>query len=378
MARKRANSEGNIAKRGDGRWMARVTTPDGKRVAYYGKTQAEVLDKLQAAQKRIAGGLPLSGDRVKTGAFLGGWLSDTAANKVRPKTLVRYEELVRLHIAPEIGRIPMVKLTPQHVERMLSAVSAKGMSPRTVAHCRAVLRNALNHGMKHSLLGRNVAALADGPTVPEPEVRALSSKAAAQVLAAVKGDRLEALFTVALACGLRQSEALGLRWSDVDLDGNILSIQRTIQRVNRTYQVLEPKTKRSRRTISMPGPVAASLGAHRARQLEERLRIGRAWEGDTWGGLVFADEIGHPLSSFHASRCFKKLLALAGLPTMRYHDLRHGAASLMAAQGVPPRVAMEILGHAQISTTMNIYAHVAPELQKEAMSKLAAALWPGM
>lgn len=114
-----------------------------------------------------------------------------------------------------------------------------------------------------------------------------------------------------------------------------------------------------------------------ARQATERLRVGGAWEGDAWGGLVFADEIGRPLSSYHVSRRFKKLLALAELPAMRYHDLRHGAASLMAVQGVPSRVAMEILGHAQISTTMNIYAHVAPELQEEAMSKVAAALWPG-
>ena len=249
MTKKRANSEGNIIKRGDGRWMARVTTPDGKRKAYYGRTQTEVLDKLQAVQKRITSGLPLSGDRVKTADFLEGWLSDTAANKVRPKTLVRYEELVRLHIAPEIGRIPLVKLTPQHVERMLLAVAAKGVSPRTASHCRAVLRNALNHAMKHSLLGRNVAALADGPTVPEPEVRVLSPKAAARVLAAVRDDRLEALFTVALACGLRQSEALGLRWGDVDLDGNVLTVQRTIQRVNQAYRVFDPKTKRSRRTI---------------------------------------------------------------------------------------------------------------------------------
>ena len=105
--------------------------------------------------------------------------------------------------------------------------------------------------------------------------------------------------------------------------------------------------------------------------------MGRAWEGDAWGDLALTDEIGTPLSSFHVARRFKKLLALAGLPAMRYHDLRHGAASLMAAQGVPPRVAMEVLGHAQICTTMNIYAHVAPEFQKEASEKVAAALWPG-
>jgi integrase len=231
--------------------------------------------------------------------------------------------------------------------------------------------------MRHSLLFRNVAALAVAPNVPEPEIRAITPAAARQVLAAVTGDRLEALFTVALACGLRQSEALGLRWSDIDLDADTLRVQRVIQRVNGEYQVLEPKTKRSRRTISLPAPVATSLRQHKVRQSEDRLKVGPAWEGDAWGGLVFADEAGGPLSSYHVGRRFKNLLAVAGLQAMRYHDLRHGAASLMAAQGVPARVAMEVLGHAQISTTMNIYAHIAPEFQKEASERVAAALWPG-
>ena len=376
MARKRGNSEGSIVLRKDGRYMARVTLPHGRR-AFYGETREEAAQKLLQAQTVIADGLPLAGVRLLVGPFLEEWLRDIVVHKVRPKTRVRYQELVGLHIAPEIGRVSLAKLTPQHVERMMSRVAKKGVAPRTVAHCRAVLRNALNHAMRYSLVARNVASLAEAPKVPEPEIRALTPAAARQVLAAVKGDRLEALFTVALACGLRQSEALGLRWSDVDLDTATLTVQRTIQRVNGEYRVLEPKTRRSRRTISLPAPVTASLRQHKARQMGDRLRIGPVWEGDAWGGLLFTDEIGHPLSSSHVSRRFKSLLSLAELPAMRYHDLRHGAASLMAAQGVPPRVAMEVLGHAQISTTMNIYAHVAPEFQKEASESVAAALWPG-
>ncbi|MBI4199689.1 MAG: site-specific integrase [Chloroflexi bacterium] len=375
MAR-RGNSEGSIVQRKDGRWEARVSLLDGKRKSYYGNTRQEVAQRLVQAQKAIADGLPLSGERQSTGDFLEGWLRDSAALRVRPKTLVRYQELVRLHIAPEIGRIPLARLTPQHVEKMLSGVASKGASPRTVEHCRAVLRNALHHAMRHSLLGRNVAALADAPPVPATEVQALTPYAARRVLEAVKGDRLEALFTVCLACGLRQSEALGLRWSDVNVDAATLTIQRTLQRVNGAFTFFPPKTVRSRRTIAMPAPVAAALRQHMKRQLEERMVMGAAWEGDAWGALVFTNEVGRPLTSFHVSRRFRKLLHLAGLPSMRYHDLRHGAASLMAAQKVPARVAMEILGHAQISTTMNIYTHVAPELQKEAAERVSVALWP--
>lgn len=373
---KRGNSEGSIAKRTDGRWMARITLPDGKRKAYYGKTRQEAAQKLARAQRLIADGLPLAGERQSTEAFLHAWLSDSAAQRVRPKTLGRYKEIVRLHIAPEIGRIPLGRLTPQHVEKMLAGVAAKGASARTVEHCRAVLRNALHHAMRHSLVGRNVAALADCPPVPVREVTPLTPDAARRVLAAVRGDRLEALFAVALACGLRQSETLGLRWSDVNMDVGTLSIQRTLQRVNGVFTFFPPKTARSRRTIAMPAPVAAALRQHMTRQLKERMLMGAAWDGDPWGALVFGDEGGRPLTSYHVSRRFRKLLQMSGLPAMRYHDLRHGAASLMAAQGVPARVAMEIRGHSQISTTLNIYTHIAQEMQKDAAERLSSALWP--
>ena len=309
-------------------------------------------------------------------AFLEAWLWESAGTRVRPKTLRRYQELVRLHITPEIGRMPLARLSPQHVEKMLSGVAAKRAFPRTVEHCRSVLRNPLHYAMRHSMVGRNVAALADAPPVPIREVSPLTPDAARRVLQAVHGDRLEPLFTVALACGLRQSETLGLRWADVNVDAGTLSVQRTLQRVNGAFTFFPPKTARSSRTIAMPAPVAAALLQHMKHQLEERQRMGAAWEGDTWGALVFTDEIGRPFTSFHVSRRFKKLLHLAGLPPMRYHDLRHGSASLMDAQGVPARVAMEILGHAQISTTMNIYTHKAPELQKEAAERVSEALWP--
>lgn len=376
---KRGNAEGSISKRRDGRWEARVSLgyADGRRQrrAFYGKSRQEVARKLGRAQRALADGLPLPSERQTLGTFLEDWLRDSAARKVRPRTLQRYGEIVGLHLAPKLGRLPLAKLTPQHVERMMNEALAAGASPQSAAHHRAVLRTALNVAMRWGLLGRNVASLAEPSHVPEREVRALSPADARALLEAVRGDRLEALFTVALALGLRQGEALGLRWSDVDLDGDTLRVQRSLQRVDREWCFMAPKTARSRRTVALPSPVTAALREHRTRQLEERLRLGAAWQGNQWGDLVFADEAGGPLSGFHVSRRFRALLALAGLPPMRYHDLRHGAASLMAAQGVPARVAMEVLGHAQISTTMNIYTHVAPELARDAADRVAAALW---
>ena len=253
-----------------------MTLPDGKRKSFHRKTRQEANQKLLQAQKAISDGLPLGGERQNTGVFLEAWLRDSAAPLVRPKTRVRYQELVRLHITAEIGRVPLVRLSPQHVEKMLSGIASKGASPRTVEHCRAVLRNALHHAMRHSLVGRNVAALADAPPVPTREIASLTPGAARKILQAVRGDRLEALFTVALASGLRQSETLGLRWSDVNVDAGTLSVQRTLQRVNGAFTFFSPKTARSRRTIAMPAPVASDLLQHMKRQLEERTMMGEA------------------------------------------------------------------------------------------------------
>ncbi len=189
--------------------------------------------------------------------------------------------------------------------------------------------------MRHSLIGRNVASLADAPSVLAHEFQALTPYAARRILLAIEGDRLEALYTVALVLGLRQSETLGLRWSDINFDAGTLRVQQTLQRVNGAFTFFPPKTPRSQRTSAFPPPVATALRLHLKRQLEERETLGPAREGDAWGALVFADEMARPLTSFHVSRRFNKLLSFAGLPKMRYYDLRHGAASIMAAQEYP-------------------------------------------
>ena len=172
---------------------------------------------------------------------------------------------------------------------MLNSGLANGQSPQSAAHWRAVLRIALNIAMRHGLVGRNVASLAEPPHIPEREVHALTPTNARALLDAVEGDRLE---------------ALGLQWQDIDLDGGTLTVQRTLQRIDRNYRFLEPKTRGSRRTMALPKPVAKSLGQHHAHQLVERLLVGPDWQGEKWGELVFADEAGGPLAGFHVSRRF--------------------------------------------------------------------------
>ena len=380
MAR-RGSNEGTIHRRNDGRWAAALSLGyqggRRRRKYLYGKTRAEVARKLQEAQRTLSDGGILPAERQTVETLLRTWLKDSAAQKVRRKTFQRYEEIVRLHLIPALGSLKLARLNPAQIEAMLNAALARGVSPRSLIQWRAVLRRALHVAMRWGWVNRNAASLAEPPRSEDYIVPPLTTADAQALMLAVKGDRLEALFQVGLALGLRQSEALGLRWSDVELEEGMLSFQRSLQRVAGEWIFNEPKTAKSRRTLPLPAPLTAALRQHRNRQLEERLSAGPAWEGSAWGELVFTDQLGRPLSGFHVLRRFRSLLALAELPPMRYHDLRHGAASLMAAQGVPARVAMELLGHSQIATTMNIYTHVTPEDQRQASARVSEAIFGG-
>jgi integrase len=368
---KRAHHEGSIYQRADGRWAACVTVgyQDGKRKrkTYYCATQKEAREKLTAAQHTLQQALPITDDRQTVGRFLDRWLHEYAKAKIRPKTYASYEQLMRTHLLPGLGHISLSKLSPQHVQEFLNCKLASGLSPRTMQYLHAHLRSALNRAVKWGLVARNVATLADAPRVPRPEVQPLSPDQTRTLLEAIKGDRLEALYTVALAMGLRQGEALGLRWQDVDLETGRLSVRMALQRVEGTFQLVELKTDRSRRTLTLPGVALHALRAHRTRQLEERLIAGEQWQEY---GLVFATMQGKPLSARNVFRTYQRALANADLPHKRFYDLRHTCATLLLAQGVDMRTIMDILGHSQISLTMNTYAHVTLALQQDAAQRM--------
>jgi integrase len=279
---------------------------------------------------------------------------------------------VRTHILPGLGSQPLVKLTPQQLEAFFNQKRMAGLSSQTVQHLRTILRAALNDAVKWNLVPRNVAVLVDGPRVPHHDIQPLTPEEARRLLEAVATHRLGALFSVALAVGLRQGEALGLRWEDVDLEAGTLTVRKTLQRIDGEFELVEPKTVRSRRTIALPRAAVDALRRHRARQMEERSMAGSMWQ-DHWG-LVFTTASGRPLQGTNVTRTFQQLLARAGLRRQRFHDLRHSCASLLLAQGVHPRVVMETLGHSQIGLTMNTYSHVLPPLQREAAARMDEVL----
>jgi integrase len=376
--RKRGQGEGAIYQRQDGLWVAAVNLgwQNGKRKRkyLYGKTRAEVAGKLNLELSRQQQGLPVITDHQTVGAFLDDWLENEVKPTKEPRTYESYESTVRRHIAPDLGKIRLDRLSPKDVQALLRRKEHAGLSPRLVSYVRTVLRIALNKALKWELVARNVAALVDVPQVERQEIRPWTREEAQRFLAVAEQDRLGALFSVALALGLRKAEALGLRWQDVDLDEGTLRVRYQLQRIKGQGLVLkQPKTARSRRTMALPAPIIATLRTHKVKQLEERLLASGRWH-DT--GHVFTTTIGTPIEPTNVNKHFSRLVKAAGVPYQRFHDQRHWCATLLLAQKVPPRLVMELLGHTQIATTMDLYGHVLDENRRQVADLMGEILEP--
>ncbi len=357
-----------------GRWRAAITIEGGRRKYLFGTTRQEVAKKLSAARIAQDQGLLVTAPSQPLARFLDRWLKDSVANRVRPWTYKGYEAVVRNHINPTLGNVRLDRLAPQQVQALVNQKLASGLAPKTVASILGILRNALGQANRWELVARNVAKLVDPPRQVRHEIQPFTVEEARVLLDAAQTDRLGALYSVALAMGLRQGEALGLRWKDVDLDLGMLQVTYQLQRINGEAKLVEPKTRLSRRSLALPATILVTLREHRQLQVEERLLAGRRW---VESGLVFTSTIGTPLDGTNVTKSFQRLLAKAGLPKRRFHDLRHSCATLLLVQNVAPRVVMEVLGHSQISLTMNTYSHVLPTLKREAALKMDAVLRGG-
>jgi integrase len=371
LGARRANGEGSIYRRRNGSWSAIASLPDGRRKHVYGRTREEVRRKLSEILHTLDHGTFADARGKTLGEFLDEWLVEVAKPRVRAWTFNGYEVHVRLHIKPAIGRIPLDRLTPQNVQFLLNEKLRQGLKPKTVRYIRGTLRTALNEAQRWGLVPRNAAALVDGPRVERYTVHPFTPDEARTLLHSVKGDRLEALYSVALTMGLRQGEALGLTWDDVDLQLGYLRITKQLQRIHGSPKLVEPKTERSRRTLALPPMIARHLQQHLAKQQRERVNAGSRWLEH---GLVFTTPIGTPLDGTAVTKQFHQVLDRAGLSQRRFHDLRHSCATLLLVQGVSPRVVMDLLGHSQIGLTMNTYSHVIPDLRRDAADRIEQLL----
>ena len=367
MRTRRSKGEGSLTQLTDGRWQARITIrQDGKtqRRAFYGRTQAEARKKLTAALKQTDDNLPLPGQGLTLGAFLKTWLKAKEPD-LRPESYRRYREACELHVIPSIGRTSLVRLSPGDVQKCYSACRDKGLSGTTVALVHGTLHKALDDATRWGQVIRNVADLVDTPRRSTPEMRPLTAEEASRLLVAAQGEPLEAFYTVALTSGLRLGELQAVRWREVDLEKKRLRVVATLTGVADGTPILAPpKTAKSRREVYLSEMASESLHRHRAQQLENRLLAGQLWQDHD---LVFCNAFGRPLDGNNIrERSFKRLLAKAGLAPMRFHDLRHAAASLLLAEGVGVKVISEMLGHADITVTLKVYAHLMPTAQEQA------------
>jgi integrase len=371
MTKKRNAGEGSIFQRSDGRWCAALTvgSRNGRQVrkSFYGRTALEVQEKLLDARDEARHGIDPSADssqRLKQ--FLAAWLGGVRAH-VRVRSYEAYRGAVERHVIPALGDIRLSKLTPQHVQQFLADRLGAGLHPRTVGFLRGTLAQALKQAVEWSMIPRNAAALVKSPKAPRTVIKPLTPEQAHALLDAAQGEPLEAMLQLTLTLGLRRGEVVGLMWEDIDFEKSQLSIRRTIGRARAGIIVQEPKTASSRRTLTLPSGLVAALRAHRKRQLEQRLLIGRDWH-DT--GYVFTTSIGTPLDPSDPGDDLDRLLRKAGLPHIRFHDLRHSAATFALIAGVHPKVVAEILGHTKVGMTLDVYSHLLPGMQADAASRV--------
>jgi integrase len=378
MARqRRANGEGGVSRRKDGSWMARYTvqTPTGrKRKVLYAKSQAEARRKLTEALADRDQGLTYDSNGITVEGYLARWLEDSVRGSVKVTTYQSYGSLVRLHVCPTLGGTKLAALTAAHVQTLYRQKLDEGLAPKTVKYIHTTLHRALQQAVRWGLLPRNAAAEADPPRVSTPEMQPLSHMHARTLLDRARGNRLEALYVLAVSTGMRQGELLGLGWEDVDLEARTVRVRRTLTLAKGGPRLTEPKTKGSRRCIRLTSGAVDALERHREPQEAEG-----AAAGDTWNAwdLVFCTRRGTPLrrDNLH-DKHWKPLLRRAGLPDIRFHDLRHTCATLLLTKGVHPKIVSEMLGHStSVSITLDIYSHVIPGLGEVAASAMEDALF---
>jgi integrase len=319
--------------------------------------------------------------KLTVGQWLETWLQEYKRPQVRPLTFDNYERIVRCHLIPLLGHLSLRELRPEHVQRAYNDRQQAGMAAGGIRLMHAVLHGALKQALKNQLVLRNVTEAAVTPSVRTRCIQPLSLQEVRHLLSAIAHHPLYPAILLGLSTGLRRGELLGLRWQDIDLERELIYIRQTLARVrvHRTCEdaqktrliFQEPKTEQSRRMLPIHTDVVEELQRHKARQAQERLLLGQAYEDH---GLLFCTAIGSPLEPVDFYRRFVRLTQHAGLAARRFHDMRHTFATLMLELGESPKTVQTMLGHTTIATTMDIYSHVSLEIEKQAAANLNTAL----
>lgn len=375
---KRANGEGNVRQRPNGRWEGRVSyvdpvTDKRRSVSVYGATAAECRKELKKVRQRIEGGQPAKDAPDTVASWLKRWReSSLAASDRKATTKSLYGSLSRKHLeGTAIGGKRLDRLKPSDVESLIVELRGNKLADSTVRQVYTVLRQALDVAVRDGLLASNPAAKVKRPGVARTEARYLPAADVARLLDAAKGLRYYVAVLVMAATGLRRGEVAGLLWSDVDLDKGELTVRHTLSRVDGTLVLTEPKTDRSRRRVPLHAGVVTALKGWRTQQLQERLAAGDQWT-DT--GVVFATEFGTMVDPRNLLRTVELAAAKAGIEDVGAHTMRHSAAVAWLESGVHIKAAADLLGHSSISITGDLYGHTSDDTARAAVDGLGAAL----
>ncbi len=378
--------KGHIRKRSKGSWTLWVDLgrdPEtGKRKQQTVTVRGNKKDaerELRAVLTRIEGGAHVKPAKMTVGEYLKQWLESYVVTNTTPKTQERYEGIVRVHLIPAFGSLPLAGLQPQRIQNYYSQALRSGrkdgnggLSTRTVRYHHMVLYEALKHAVKRGILIRNVAEAADPPP-PEPkEIAILDSGGVRMLLQAAESTPYHTCIFTAVYTGLRRSELLGLRWCDINLELATISVTQTLHQLkNGTYAFGKPKTRGSRRLIALSPSLAILLRDYKEKQELDRMLLGKPLLPSE---LVFSHPDGRPLRPNSLSRAFERIAQSLGFEGIRFHDLRHAHATLMLQQGIHPKIVSERLGHSSVAITLDIYSHVLPGLQEAAVRKFEEGL----
>ncbi|MDL2232245.1 site-specific integrase [Ruminococcaceae bacterium OttesenSCG-928-L11] len=377
MPKRNAHGSGTIRQRKDGTWEARYTVGrdpgTGKQVqkSIYGKTQSEVLVKLQAVQHDINTGTYTDPTKMTVGQWLDEWLEDYPGD-VKERTLNEYKGVVAHRIKPGIGNVKLADLNTQSIQRFYNTClrgtkDKKAISAKTTRNLHGVLHKALEQAVDLGYIRINPATKCKLPRVEKPEIKPLDDSHISAFLQAISGNRFELVFTVDLFTGMRQGEILGLSWKSVDLKDGTITINQQLQLIKGQYKIVPTKNDRIRKITPAPY-IMQLLRQRKARQAADQLRAGTAWD-NPWK-LVFTDELGKHYARQTVYGNFKRIVRKIGIDESRFHDLRHSYAVASLQSGDDIKTLQENLGHHAAGFTLDIYGHVSEKMKQESSQRM--------
>lgn len=365
---------GHVRPAGKNRWRVVVEAGKdpgtGKRrriVRYVMGRKSEADDLLAHLTAEYKQGTYIQPSKITVGEWLDTWLETYKKVNLRPRTWESYEILVRLHIKPAIGALYLQELKPEHLQKLYKDKFDQGLSAQTIRHIQKVLHGALKQALINRLISRNVSEAVALPRLSRREIKTLSRDEQARFIEGLSGDRLRVAFLMLLGTGIRRGELLGLQWQDVDLESGTVSIRRDLvwtKEAGFVYQ--QPKTEKSKRIIPLPAVLIDELRRHK-----ELMELEKHFAPDA---PLFCTTRGTPIIPENFNRTFYRLCRRAGINNINLHALRHTFATRLLEMGENIKVIQELLGHSRISTTADIYSHVAPEIKRQAAEKINEVL----